>query len=169
MNMLKKVKVEEIKEEEKKEEMTDAQKESIVYKSKLLNKYFDTWEELQKAEEEYKKANEEKLKAVEEKKTRAKEVEDAYLEYVKSKAVASEMISKAQQEANKLIADAESKWIELRDAFAKDYNGYHMTYTNNNGKEEIKLGDVRLPVDNYSKTFQELLKDFYNLNFPKLF
>ena len=85
------------------------------------------------------KVNEEKLKKQEQKKTRAKEVEDAYLEY-----------QHVKEEAYKKISDAEKKWVELRDKFAKDYNGYHMTYLNNDGKETISFGDL---VDTFFNFF----------------
>ena len=102
----------------------------MVY-SKLLQKPFDTLEELKTAEDAYNKANEEKLRLTAEKKTRAKEVEEAYLEY-----------QKVRKEAYKKISEAEKKWVELRDKFAKDYNGYHMTYVNNNGKECVTFSDL---------------------------
>lgn len=104
---------------------------SVCYKSKLLNKYFDSKEELEQAENKYHEENDAKLKLIEEKKTRAKEVEDAYLNY-----------QKAREEAFAKISEAEKKWIELRDKFSKDYNGYHMTYINNNGKKCVTFGDL---------------------------
>lgn len=119
------------------QEMTEEQLNSICYKSKLLNKYFDTYAELQQAEKKYHEENDAKLKLVEEKKARAKEVEDAYLEY-----------QKVKEEAFTKIAEAEKKYNELRDKFAEDYNGYHMTYVNNNGKKCV--------------TFSDLLDSFFN-------
>ena len=104
---------------------------SYGYYSKLLNRPFDTLDALKEAEEEVRKENERKAQLVEVKKARAKEVEDAYLEY-----------QKVKEEAYKQIAEAEKKWIELRDKFAKDYNGYHMTYVNNNGQKQITFSDM---------------------------
>ena len=112
-------------------EMTDEQKEAIVYRSKLLNKYYESYEDMLKEEAEFKRQNEEKLKAQEEKKARAKEVEDAFLEY-----------QKVKEEAYSKIAEAENKWIELRDEFAEDYHGYHMTYVNNNGKKVVTFDNL---------------------------
>lgn len=112
-------------------EMTDAQKEAIVYRSKLLNKYFENYSDMLREEAEFKRVNEEKLKKQEEKKARAKEVEEAYLHY-------EEVKRKAYSE----ISEAEQNWVELRNKFAQDYGGYHMTYTNNNGKTQISFGDV---------------------------
>ena len=55
-------------------EMTDEQREAICYKSKLLNKYFDNYDELVEAEAEFKKAHEAELKAKEDA-ARAREAE----------------------------------------------------------------------------------------------
>ena len=110
---------------------------SYGYYSKLLNKPFDTLDSLVQAENAYKEEAEKKLRLVEEKKIRAKEVEDAYLEY-----------QKVKEEAYKQIAEAEKKWVELRDKFAQDYGSYHMTYVNNNGQRQV--------------TFQDIVNSFWN-------
>lgn len=103
----------------------------MKYLSEKLNKPFDTVEELEKAEKEFDEQQAEKAKLADVKKARAKEVEDAYIEY-----------QKVKEEAYKTIAEAEKKWIELRDAFAKDYGGYHMTYVNNNGDKKVTFDDI---------------------------
>jgi len=113
------------------EPKTDEVSYDICYKSKLLNKVFDTKEALEEAEAKYHAENDAKIKLAEEKKARAKEVEDAYLN-----------LQKVREEAYNKIAEAEKKWIELRDKFSKDYNGYHMTYVNDNGKKTITFGDL---------------------------
>lgn len=74
--------------------------------SKLLKKPFDTVEELETAEADYRKKHEAEIKAVEVKKGRAKEVNDAYKNYV----------------------EAGKKYDELLDNFIKDYDAFHMTY-----------------------------------------
>ena len=103
----------------------------MKYLNEKLNKAFDTVEDLEKAEKEFAEKEAEKTKLVEVKKTRAKEVEDAYVEY-----------QQVTEEAYNKIAAAEKKWIELRDAFAKDYGGYHMTYVNNNGDKKVTFDDI---------------------------
>ena len=108
---------------------------SYGFYSKLLKKPYDSLEELKEAESAYLKANEEKLQLTEQKKARAKEVEDAYLEY-----------RKVVEDSYNKIAEAEKKWVELRNKFAKDYNGYHMTYTNIDGKKSVTFSDV---LDNF--------------------
>ena len=105
--------------------------DSYGYYSKVLNKPFDTLEELKAAELKVREEAAAKEKLSAEKKARAEEVEKAYLEY-----------QKVKEEAYKKISEAENKWLELRDKFAEDYHGYHMTYSNVNGKKEISFGDL---------------------------
>ena len=62
---------------------------------------------------------------------KVKELEDAYTEYLAVK-----------EKAYNDISEAEKKYLELRDKFAKDYNGYHMTYVNNNGQKVIRFSDL---------------------------
>lgn len=71
-----------------------------MYKSEVLNQYFDTEEECVKAEKEHeeKKAHEVALR--EERADRAKEVKEAYEHY-----------------------------LELKSKFIEDYHTYHMTLT----------------------------------------
>lgn len=109
----------------------------MLYTSEVTGKSYKTVKELEADEKAYKEAEALKLKSVEEKKSRAKEVEDAYLEF-----------QKVKEEAYNKIAEAEKKWIELRDTFAKDYGGYHMTYTNVNGEKHV--------------TFEDLIRNFWN-------
>lgn len=71
-----------------------------VFYSELLKKYFDTKDECLKREDEYTKAHEAELKAKEEKKALAKEVEEAYKDY-----------------------------IEKRTKFIDKYGSWHATYT----------------------------------------
>lgn len=103
----------------------------MLYTSELTGKSYKTIEELEKAEAELaaEKAAKEKLSA--EKAARANEVTAAYEEYlaVREKAFAE-------------IAQAEKKWTDLRDKFAEDYNGYHMTYKVENGKRSVTFGDL---------------------------
>lgn len=82
----------------------------MLYKSEILNKDFKSPEECLEAEEAYKikleQEKEKKEKLAAEKKERAQEVADAY----------------------KVIKEAEKKYLELRNAFIKDYGYFHMTY-----------------------------------------
>lgn len=83
----------------------------MKYYSETLKRTYDSEKECLKAEEEYSRAlaeKEAKAKELSEtRKARAKEVEDAY----------------------KAAADANNKYIELRNAFLRDYHSFHMTIT----------------------------------------
>ena len=74
-----------------------------VYYSEILKKYFEDKAECEKAEEEYNRKHAEELKAKETRKAEAKEVDEAYRNY-----------------------------INLRNAFIKKYGSYHTTYTSEN-------------------------------------
>ena len=106
----------------------------MLYTSEKTNKSYKTVEELEAAEKEFDKAEAEKKALVEVKKTRAKEVESAYQEYLN-----------VRKEAFEKVREAEKKYIEL-----KDYHGYHYTYVNDNGKESITFGDL---VEAFLSTF----------------
>lgn len=133
-----------------KEEQTKA---SYSYYSRVLNRPFDTLDELKEAETSFRKNEEEKIIKDKIRKTRAMEVEAAGKAVLVAKKEAREIITKAQEEAAKKIKDAETKYAELRDSFAKDYNGYHSTYVNNNGEESITFGDVLDTFNNIFKLF----------------
>ena len=104
---------------------------TMKYYSEKLNKIFDSEKELKDAEVELEKQEVEKAKLQEVKKARAKEVEDAYLH-----------LQEVKEKAFKEIAEAEKVWVELRDKFAEDYHGYHMTYSNVNGEQKVTFGDI---------------------------
>lgn len=91
----------------------------MKFYSEKLNKCFDTAEACLKAEVEFdkQKADEEaaQKKLKEARATRAKEVEDAY----------------------KVAADAYTKYVKLRNAFIKDYQSWHMSYTQDFPIEDI--------------------------------
>ena len=97
------------------------------YKSTLLNRVFDRYEDLVQAEEAYEAENAEKLKLAEVKKARAKEVEDAYRASMQ-----------ARKDANKAISEADRKYYELRDAFIRDYKSFHMSYSDDSGDVVVK-------------------------------
>lgn len=97
------------------------------YKSTMLNRVFDRYEDLVQAEEAYEAENAEKLRLAEVKKARAKEVEDAY-----------KASMQARKDANKAISEADRKYYELRDAFIKDYKSFHMSYSDDSGDVVVK-------------------------------
>ena len=111
----------------------------MKFLSEKLNKAFDTTKELYEAEKEFDKKQKEQKQLAEVKKTRAKEVEDAFNDYQKT-------IERCYDEIKK----KEEIYNNLKDKFAKDYGGYHMTYVNNDGKKIVTFSDV---VDNFFNLF----------------
>lgn len=94
----------------------------MKYYSETTKKLYDSAEALQAAEEKEqkrvaeieaarKKEQEQKEKLASERKVRAKEVNDAFEEYMKT--------------SNELY----KKYVELKENFIKDYHEYHMTFT----------------------------------------
>lgn len=124
----------------------------VCYKSKLLNKYFDSKDELVKAEAEYKAAHEKELKAKEERKLAAEKVDatikardEKYVEVRNKKAAAyKEYLSKidaakkdylgvcdAEEKAYDELSDAADK--ALKDFCEKNPGGYHSTIKYDDG------------------------------------
>lgn len=82
----------------------------MKFYSELTKKLYDTPELVKEAEKKVKEAEEKAAKLKEMRATRAKEVTDAY-----------------------------DRFIALREAFLKDYSSFHMTYYNNDDKEETPM------------------------------
>lgn len=83
----------------------------LKYFSEKLNKLFDTEEELHKAEAEVEQKELEKLQLAEKRKERAKEVESALKE----------------------AKNAQKHYIELLNAFCKDYGYFHYSWNSKDG------------------------------------
>lgn len=111
----------------------------VIYYSEVLNKQFNSEEELVAAEKEYldavaaKEEKEAQLKA--ERTARAKEVEQAYKDY-------SDAYDKA--------IDKENQYIDLLNAFIADYGSFHMTFKNSADK-----------VNNTLASFREIFHNFF--------
>ncbi len=104
----------------------------VIYYSEVLNKQFNSEEELVAAEKEYldaevaKVQKEAKLKA--ERTERAKEVEQAYKDY---------------NDAYDKAVDKENHYIDLLNAFISDYGSFHMTFRNSEDKVNNSLESIR--------------------------
>ena len=121
-------------------EMTDEMQDAICYKSKLLNKYFDKYDDLVKEETEYKREHEAELKAKEEKKTLADKVSDAIKNRLSVEDNASEIKKEAYRnyltecdKASEMVAEARRQESELLKEFCSKYGAFHST---------IKVGDT---------------------------
>jgi len=128
------------------EEMTDEQREAICYKSKLLNKYFDSYKEMVKAEDEYKKAHAVELKAKEDRKLEVEAVKKAVTERVQAEVEARKVKTEAYKayceacdKADESVRAKKKEEQEKLTEFCKKYpEGFHDT---------IKIGDVTYKFD----------------------
>lgn len=108
----------------------------MLYLSEKTGKSYKTVKELEADEKKLTELESAEQKKKAEKKQRAEEVAKAYKAYEDVKA----------EYATKL-REAYDSWVELRDEFAKDYGGYHMTYVSENGSEpKIEFGDGFEPL-----------------------
>jgi hypothetical protein len=101
-----------------------------IYSDKT-KQYYDTEAKAQEAEAIFDKKQNETSKTAEEKKAAAKEVEDAY----------KHMLD-VDRQASKMIDDAENVYYKAREKFINKYGSFHMTYSNENGKECIAISDM---------------------------
>lgn len=109
----------------------------VCYKSKLLNKVFDSTEELKEAEKKYHEENDAKLKLAEQKKARAEEIKT-----LKQKAL------DARKAAQAMIKEADDAYYKARAKFIEDYGYYHESYYSDGKNEVITISDV---IDSFFK------------------
>lgn len=103
----------------------------MKYYSEKLDKMFTTAKELEIAEVAYDEAHKAELKAKEEKKVDAKKVEDAYKNYLS-----------VCKKATQMVNEAEDEWLKARNEFIEKHGSYHMTYTNTDKGESIKVASI---------------------------
>lgn len=109
----------------------------VCYKSTLLNKVFDSTEELKEAEAKYHEENDAKLKLAEEKKVRAEEIKT-----LKQKAL------DVRKSAQAMIKDADDAYYKARNKFIEDYGYYHESYYSDGKNEVVTVSDV---IDSFFK------------------
>ena len=145
------------------------------YYSKLLNKAFDSLEELKAAEDEVRKAEEEKQAKALAKKADATKVEEAFKalnsakrEYNEKKLAVSEEYAKVVAEAKKSakeqmqeVTDALNNAEAEYDAALAEFNkahpeGFHIT---------LKDGDNVVTLSHSGNTFSDVFDDFWNTFF----
>lgn len=162
-------------------EMTDEQKEAICYKSKLLNKYFDSYEELVAAEAPVKQAQKEKEEKALAKKADADVVQAAFVDfnaakkaYEKAEAAASEkcnaVINQARSEYNKDLADVTAKLQEAERVYnmalekfqEKHPEGYHLTLKDGDNSVNIYSGRSNRLNIAFDSWINHWFDDFFN-------
>lgn len=135
---------------------------SYGFYSKVLNKPFDTVEELKEAEVEFAKAHEAELKAKEEKKAAAKAVEDAATLRITAEIEAKKQKAEAYKHYLETCDAIDAKVNETREAenkalkdFCDKYGSFHTTLTIGNTTYNYSY-----EVNSYVDPFKRLL-DFW--------
>lgn len=156
--------------------LTEEQKDYMCFKSKLLNKYFDSWDELKKEEtaylEEQKKKEDAKLarkadaaavqKAFEQKNAAAEVYNKKLLEAEKVRREEIEKINAAYRESIKeslsAFTNAQNAYNQALADFQKAHpEGYHLTLKDGNN-------EVNIRKDAYKDIFTESIKDLARLS-----
>lgn len=138
-------------------ETVKEEKESYGYYSRLLQKPFDTLDELIEAEDLYKKEQIKQQEEKNEKKRLAEEVEKAYTNYFNVVEETSKQLTEFQNEINKKISDARNNYFELKNKFIDLYGQFHMTYKDKEAK--VDYNDEDKPFDYFGYIF-DALKSF---------
>ena len=102
-----------------------------VYFSEKLNKYVESKKECEAAEAAFDQEKIEKEKAKEARAEDAKKVEEAY-----------KNIFEVSKEAAQKMHEAEQEYYKARREFIDKYGSFHMTYSNENGEENVTVNDV---------------------------
>lgn len=143
-------------------EMTKEQQDAVCYKSKLLNKYFDSYADMVHAEEDYRKENAEKLKAKELLQNDVKEVNDFANQYLK-------LIADNNAIRNGLVKEEEEayhRYKERLNKFAENHNGYRLVYKRDGDTVEFRVEETRHDIvaktlADQQKLMLRFLEDFW--------
>lgn len=143
------------------------------YYSRVLNKPFDTLEELRKEEQEFLAAEEAKRQAAEQKKAGAKVVKDAFKarnaarrEYNAKVVEARKVYNDAIVAAKKVFDDAITKATNAKDKAEEAYNAALKEFTDKHQTYHMTLkdGDNVMTISNQSdKDYESISKDYNNL------
>lgn len=133
------------------------EKEDFGYYSKLLQKPFNSVEELKKAEKSYRDAQKEKLAKIDQKKTLAHNVEEAYSDYMKTleegNRKISDFVSKIREEQSKSY----NRYIKERNRFIETYGSFHMTFIDK--KPQV---DTENNVADMRKVYEDTLNNLFD-------
>jgi len=144
-------------------EVSQAQLDSICYKSKLLNRYFDSYDELVAAETEYNEAHAKELAIKEARAADLVKVQDAantYLEVLRKNDEARKALKESEQ-------DAYLAYKEQLNDFAEVHNGYHLTYKRNGDNIEFKIeenhqDELEKYLEEQRETFKKIWNSFWS-------
>jgi len=154
----------------------------MKYYSEILNKNFDSVEDLEKAEEEHKaeQAKKEEAKALVKKES--SEVEDSFKarnaarkayneKLVEARKIYNEALRKAKdefeaslKESTETLEKAEADYDTRLKAFQKAHpEGYHITLKDGDNVVTYTSNQIDYPVKSISKEFDDILDLFSNL------
>lgn len=135
----------------KNKECSCKKEQSYGYYSKVLNKPFDTLEELTKAERDYQDKKSLETKKNEEKKEEANKVKIAYENYVKVVEDNNKIIKELRDKEYK----AHQNWVNLKNDFIEKYGYYYQcSYKKSNGNETPS-------IYNNMMTLSDLIEEFF--------
>lgn len=140
-------------------EKTEGTDYAVCFKSKLLNKYFDSKQELIKAESAYREAHKKELKEKEDRLVDVKSVQSAANDYLTT----LKDNNAKKKELDNIAAEKYNTFKSRLDSFAKKHQGYHLTYSaDKNGAIEFKVEEARR--DELEDAIEESRRMFSALN-----
>lgn len=150
------------------------------YYSKLLNKPFDSIEELRAAEEEVKRIEKEKEEKAKAKKAEATKVEDAFKQLNEAKKLYNAELMEAKKAYTKIVADAKDslnnaiieadKKLEiaqenysaaLKEFTDKHPEGYHVTLKDGDNVTTISRVATIDPLMSFNKLFDSFFESWF--------
>lgn len=138
-------------------EATTDEKEDFGYYSKILQKPFNSIDELKKAEKVYREEQNEKLAKISEKKTLAKNIEDAYADYLRILEDGNKQISEFIAKTKQKQQDAYNKYIDERNKFIEAYGSFHMTFVDK--KPHV---DMNTNAADMKKAYEDTINNLFD-------
>lgn len=135
------------------------------YYSKLLNKPFNSVEELKAAEKEYYEAQNKKQTEVAEKKALAHKVEDSYEKYMTTLEEGNKQITEFVEKIKKAQNEAYNSYLKDRNEFIDKFGSFHMTFVDK--KPQV---DTENNI-NIKKIYEDSLNNLFDVvkSFPFIF
>lgn len=135
----------------------DEKEEDFGYYSKILQKPFNSIDELKKAEKVYREEQNEKLAKISEKKTLAKNIEDAYANYISILEDGNKQISEFIAKTKQKQQDAYNKYIDERNKFIQAYGSFHMTFVDKKPHVDTQTNAVDM-----KKAYEDTLNNLFD-------
>ena len=133
------------------------------YYSKVLNKPFDSLEELKAAELKHESEKKEALMKSNKRKDAAHEIEEAYKSYLDILEKTNKELADYYSSVKKKQDDAYNKFVDLKNKFIEDYGSFHMTFVDKEPK--VDTDDKIDSKEQYSESMDRLF-DLIQAFFP---